>query len=212
MHCWNICRGDISLSNVMFRMLTQFNNFMEVWHLEPIPLTCQCQNSSLRFIGCWFDLNDLSLCNESEFRMLWFLDRWNTYLLCTQLSVRCKTLRNLLSGWVSSSCLSLFLKVCPVQLQGHLASIANIVHLNLWCNDSNSVVIFVQVRYEMACALCVPATEYTYGDLMLSVNAQRLCLVREFILFPTLSTREFHELSSTLRLLHWQPLLCTNDT
>ena len=35
----------------------------------------------------------------------------------------------------------------------------------------------------MAQALCVPVTEHTYGDLMLSVNAQRLCLVRGPILF-----------------------------
>ena len=35
----------------------------------------------------------------------------------------------------------------------------------------------MQVRYEMARALCVPVTEHTYGDLMLSVTAQRLRLV-----------------------------------
>lgn len=48
----------------------------------------------------------------------------------------------------------------------------------------------MQVRYEMARALCVPVTEHTYGDLMLSVNAQQLRLVRDFVLlFFSLSTR-----------------------
>lgn len=47
------------------------------------------------------------------------------------------------------------------------------------------MVLNVQVRYEMARALCVPVTEHTHGDLMLSVNAQRLFLVNgHTVLYP----------------------------
>uniref|UniRef100_A0A7I4ADL1 Phospholipid/glycerol acyltransferase domain-containing protein n=2 Tax=Physcomitrium patens TaxID=3218 RepID=A0A7I4ADL1_PHYPA len=84
---FDISWGDISLTNLVFRMFTQFNNFMEVQYLPVI------------YPSAW------EVENPSE-----FADR---------------------------------------------------------------------VRYEMARALCVPVTEHTHGDLMLSVNAQRL-----FLRFP----------------------------
>ncbi|XP_024380992.1 lysophospholipid acyltransferase LPEAT2 [Physcomitrium patens] len=81
---FDISWGDISLPNVLFRMFTQFSNFMEVEYLPVVyPSAWEVENPAL------------------------FAER---------------------------------------------------------------------VRYEMARALCVPVTEHTYGDLMLSVNAQRLCL------------------------------------
>lgn len=56
------------------------------------------------------------------------------------------------------------------------------------------MLLIVQVRHVMAQALCVPVTEHTFGDLMLSERAQELGLVRShapYVLCTTANTNPY---------------------